>query len=266
MARKYRKLTNEIIAASAANHTRRSDWSRADRSAYEAAAERGILDTVCAHMAPVPPKRVLSHEQIKASAATYASRAAWLRGDPSAYNAAKRRGLMDEVCKHMPCTPRKLTLDALKASAAPFKHRIDWIKADKSAYACARKRGVLDVVCAHMTPKLPANSGLTLEDCKASAARFNRRRAWHMADGAAYRCARANGWLDECCAHMAKERYNLKWTRETLAASAKRYSTKTAWHREAKGAYGAAKRLGIFEEVTAHMEEGADDSGDRNDC
>jgi hypothetical protein len=29
------------------------------------------------------------------------------------------------------------------------------------------------------------------------------------------------------------------WTRETLAASAKRFTTETAWHRETRGAYGA---------------------------
>jgi hypothetical protein len=260
-----RKLTTEVIAASAAKHTRRSDWSRADRSAYTAAAERGLLDTVCAHMQPVPPKRVLSLEQIRASAAQYPSRAAWERGDASAYYAAKRRGLMDEVCQHMPRSPRKLTLETLKASAAPFKHRIDWIKADQSAYICARERGVLDQVCAHMVPKPSASSHWTLEDCKASAARFSSRRAWEKGEGAYFRHARANGWLDECCAHMRKGPYNLKWTRETITTSAKRYSTKTAWHREASGAYVAAKRLGIFEEVTAHMQGGPGDSGDPND-
>lgn len=89
---------------------------------------------------------LLSLDEIKTSAARYASKAAWLRGDPAAYQAAKRRGLFDEVCGHMPPTPLKLSLEDLIAFAAPHQTRGDWQKADQSAYVCAYRRGVLDVV------------------------------------------------------------------------------------------------------------------------
>ena len=253
MASKQREMTTEAIAASAAKHGRRSDWSRADRRAYLAAAKRGLLDTVCAHMKPVPPKRVRSDQEIRASAAAFPSRAAWERGDPSAYYAARRRGLMDAVCQHMPRSPRKLPLEALMASAALYKNRNAWKKADPSAYVCACQRGLLEVVCAHMTRKRVPSEYWTLERCKESAAAYCSREAWSNGARSAYYQARKNGWLDQCCAHMAKYQRPSKWTPQRIEASAKRFSTKKAWHQGEGAAYSAAKRLGIFEQVTAHM-------------
>lgn len=44
-----------------------------------------------------------------------------------------------------------------------------------------------------------------------------------------------------------------KWNAETIQAVALTYSSKNAFYKGAGGAYQAAKRLGIFEQVTAHM-------------
>lgn len=44
-----------------------------------------------------------------------------------------------------------------------------------------------------------------------------------------------------------------KWSREALAASARQHSRRVDWIRGNAAAYKAAKRLGIFDEVTAHM-------------
>lgn len=248
-----RSLTLEQIRASAAKQTRRSDWKRADRSAYTAAAKQGLLDTVCAHMAPVPSSVPVPIEEIRASAAAHPSLQAWQRGDPTAYNAAKRQGLFDEVCGHMPASPGKLSLEALKTSAAPYDSRGDWKLADPSACLSARQRGLLDVVCAHMTPKLRPSDDWTLERCKESAAPYTSRVARSKGAQSAYGHACRNGWLDQCCAHMPRHRPKPKWTPENIAASAKYFRTKSAWHQLEHGAYWAAKRLGIFKQVTAHM-------------
>lgn len=200
------------------------------------------------------PASALTPEAIAASAARYQSRAAWQRGDPAAYSAAKRLGLSEAVCKHMRQPPRDLTLEVLIASAAPYASRTEWKKADPSAYISAHRRGLLDVVCAHMTRKIPPSGYWTLERCAQSAAAYTSRVAWAKAAPGAYNHARRNGWLDRCCAHMPKYQHApMKWTPEQIAASAQRFSSKTAWHRQEHGAYSAAKRLGIFDEVTAHM-------------
>ena len=249
-----RPLTLEHIRASAAKHRRRSDWKQADPSAYLAAAKRGVLDHVCAHMQPVPPRNLpRSIEEIKASAARYQSRIAWRRGDPAAYHAAKRRGLFDDVCAHMPRSPRQLSLEALMASAAPYTSRSEWKQADPSAYTRASQRGLLDIVCAHMTSKVHPPGYWTLARCKESASAYTSRTAWSEGAAYAYHIACENGWVDQCCAHMPTGRRAIKWTPEQIAASAKRHRFKSAWHREEHGAYEAAKRLGIFEQVTAHM-------------
>ncbi|MEA1052480.1 hypothetical protein U5801_22120 [Lamprobacter modestohalophilus] len=248
-----RKLTLEAITASAAQYRSRSAWKRADCSAYEAARKSGLLDTVCAHMDPVPSSQALSLAEIRASAALYPTRQAWERGHPSAYNAAKQHQLFDVVCGHMPASPRKLPLEALMASAARYQSRGDWKNADPSAYLSAYRRGLLDVVCAHMTSKLRPSGYWTLERCKASAAAYTRRGDWQKAASNAYAHAQKNGWLDLCCAHMSKQQRDRKWTHKAIEASAQRFNSKTSWHREEHGAYSAAKQLGIFEQVTTHM-------------
>jgi len=254
MPKPRRRLTLDRIQASAAPYSRRSDWMRADRSAYLAAAKRGLLETVCAPMPPVPASQALSPEEIRASAAQYRSRVAWLRGDRDAYNAARRLGVFDDVCEYMPSSPRKRPLEALMASAAPYQSRSEWKQADPSAYGCAKQRGLLEVVCAHMTRKIFPPGYWTLERCQASAAGFSSRQAWLKGDALAYQAAYANGWKDACCARMPKhQRPASKWTPEQIAASAKQFSSKTTWYREQPGAYKAAKRLGLFDQVTAHM-------------
>ncbi len=199
------------------------------------------------------PHQKLTPEAIAASAAQYKSRVAWQRGDPAAYNAARRLRLFEAVCQHMPPTPRKHTLESLRASAAPYESRSEWKEADQSAYICAYQRGLLDDVCAHMTRKLRPSDYWTLERCMESAAAYTSRLAWAKGDISAHKHASKNGWLEQCCAHMPKYRPAGKWTRERIEESAKQFSSKKRWHQEEHGAYDAAKRLGIFEEVTAHM-------------
>lgn len=104
-----------------------------------------------------------------------------------------------------------------------------------------------------MTSKLRPSDYWTLERCEESAAAYTRRGAWEKGASSAYEHARKNGWLDLCCAHMPKYRPDRKWTLTTIGASAKRFNSKTSWHRQEHGAYSAAKQLGIFEQVTAHM-------------
>lgn len=251
--RPHRKLTPEVIAASAARYKTRTYWRKADESAYEAARRRGLLDEVCAHM-PKPTR--LSHplEDIKASAARFATRGAWRKADLGAYQAAVRRGILDQVCAHMPKPHRKLSLEVLRALAAQYTSRIDWFKADQSAYVSARNRGLLDVVCVHMKSVRRANGYWTLERCKASAATFRFRQDWEHGEGAAYAAAQRNGWIAKCCSHMPSRREPVrKWTCEALAASARPYSKRIEWLRANAAAYKAAKRLGVFDEVTAHM-------------
>lgn len=44
-----------------------------------------------------------------------------------------------------------------------------------------------------------------------------------------------------------------KWTREKCAEVAQGFTNKSVFHKQAQSAYQAARRLGILDEITAHM-------------
>jgi len=78
--------------------------------------------------------------------------------------------------------------------------------------------------------------------------------------GGAYQAASKGGWLDDVCSHMKKRgelisNARRKWTKESVAAVAKNYSTRTEFQysKEHSGAYRRAQRDGYLDEVCFHM-------------
>ena len=138
-------------------------------------------------------------DALKASAAKYKTRNEWNKAEPNAYCSAKKRGLLDDVCPHMP-KPKRWTTEKLKASASKYRTREEWAKADPAAYRTARVRKIMDEVAPHI-PKLRR---WTLELLKASAANYKTRQAWRFGDSGAYHTAHKRGVMDECCAHMER--------------------------------------------------------------
>lgn len=138
-------------------------------------------------------------DALKASAAKYKTRNEWNKAEPNAYCSAKKRGLLDDVCPHMP-KPKRWTAEKLKASASKYKTREEWAKADPAAYRTARDRKIMDEVAPHI-PKLRR---WTLEMLKASAGKYKTRQAWQFGDSGAYSTAHKRAVMDECCAHMER--------------------------------------------------------------
>lgn len=145
------------------------------------------------------PKLKWTLDALKASAAKYKTRNEWNKAEPNAYCSAKKRGLLDDVCPHMP-KPKRWTTEQLKASASKYKTRGGWAKADPAAYGAACARKIIDEVAPHM----PKPRRWTLEKLKASAAKYKTRQAWMLGDSGAYSTAHKRGVLDECCAHMER--------------------------------------------------------------
>jgi len=91
----------------------------------------------------------------------------------------------------------------------------------------------------------------TLEKCKSSAAKYQTRSAWKIADPNAYQTARYFDWLDICCEHMT-DVYET-WTLEKCKASAAKYQTRSAWANSDKNANQAAYRNGWLGICCEHM-------------
>ena len=96
----------------------------------------------------------------------------------------------------------------------------------------------------------------TRERCIESAQGYDTINAWMKAERGAYNRAKEQGWFDECVAHMEQRAPAGHWDiPENVLAEARKHATRGDWFNASQPSYKAAKRLGIFEECTAHMGE-----------
>lgn len=93
--------TDEMLFAEAAKYPSRTTFQKGSDRAYRAALRSGILDRVCAHMGPHKPHTKWTDESLADEAAKYTTRGKFARGSASAYQMAKKRGILDKICEHM---------------------------------------------------------------------------------------------------------------------------------------------------------------------
>ncbi len=142
-----------------------------------------------------------------ASACLHNNRKAWRESEPRAYAAAQRNGWLDECCAHMDRLVKPAgywTKERCIESAQPYATIIEWQKAGGGAYGAAAKNDWLEECCAHMKRHRKPRGYWTKERCIESAKPHAHRLQWAEAERGAYLVATEKGWLDECCAHMAR--------------------------------------------------------------
>ena len=147
--------TKERVAAEAAKYETRSKFHDGCTGAYVKARKSGILNEVCAHMErkPIKSRVFWTKEQIAVEAVKYKTRHHFLKGNNSAYNAARKLGALDEVCAHMvrPNKPKGYwTTELIAAEAAKYETRGQFSQGHIRAYTAAVRSGVLDEVCSNM--------------------------------------------------------------------------------------------------------------------
>lgn len=199
------------------------------------------------------PRVVWTRELIAEEALKYATRSEFARGNSRAYHAAKRRKILDEVCKHMKPKPKAWTPEQIKAEALKYRSRTEFLTGSKSAYHAACRLGVLNDVCTHMI------SGLfkwTDEELHDEAKKYKRRIDFQKGRKRAYSAALARGILDNCCSHMQPR---FIWDLTSIAKEAGKYKTRSEFQSNSASAYTAAKRLGVFDDVCAHMRDARKD-------
>jgi hypothetical protein len=96
-----------------------------------------------------------SLETLKFEACKYQSRKAFELGSSSAYQAARKMGVLNDVCQHMAARRKKWSLSDLALDALRFTSRKEWELGSCSAYQTALARGVADELCEHMVTTRP---------------------------------------------------------------------------------------------------------------
>lgn len=96
------------------------------------------------------------------------------------------------------------TLEKCIESAAQYVSRTDFQQLDRGAYKAAYKNNWVGECCAHMKQR-KKNGYWTKQRCIDDAAMHIARSEWCHASPSAYKAARNNCWIDECCEHMERK-------------------------------------------------------------
>lgn len=192
--------TKEAVIADAKKYKTRSEWQRANGSAYQAGHTHGWLEEACAHM----PKRQRGwcKKSVAESARQYSHRTEWHDAEKGAYLWALRNGCLKEVIAHMPAPVRREKGEVI-AIATRYKTRSEWERGDLASYIKARKAGWMEEACAHMAPARPMIRR-TKEEVIADALKYSTRYAWAKGSGGAYKKAQKEGWLAVATRHMPR--------------------------------------------------------------
>ena len=142
----------------------------------------------------------------------------------------------------------KWTEEKISEEAKKYSKRVDFQKNSPNAYIAALNRKLLDKVCSHM-PKLK-NHNWTYDELKKIADRYDVYREFVKKENACYLYASRHGFIESITSHMKKRQ---KWDVEKIKIEALKYQSKSEFESNSPSAWGAAKRLGIYNEVTQHM-------------
>lgn len=124
MGNKYRSLTPKVLADIAKQYNTKREFYEADPSAFVSASrkkvvrpvskkyipkkfigpiqmvETTLLEEICKHM--YAGRFKWTESMILNAAKPYKTRTDFAKGNKSAYTAARRRGLLEKACSHMP--------------------------------------------------------------------------------------------------------------------------------------------------------------------
>jgi predicted GIY-YIG superfamily endonuclease len=200
------------IKKEASKYPSRSDFNRNASAAYSAAADKGILQAVCAHM----PKRkrtprVWPQSRVERAATKFSTRKAFQLGSPGGYRAALRLGIVDAVSKHMvrQRVPKGYWNESsVRAVAVKYKTRAAFRRHSPTACAAAHKYGVMDRVCSHM--KVIKRPDWTPDQIHEEAKKYTSRSEFEKRNQGAYKAAHRRGLLDAVCGHMRRIGHRFK--------------------------------------------------------
>jgi hypothetical protein len=239
----------------------RKDWQLGSGSSYTIARRNGWLEECCAHMLVLQKKWTL--EEIIESAKGFKSKSEWIKGNNTSYAYAKTHGWLDLASSHM--TPLKLkngtwTKEACVLEAMKYKSKVEWAKHSPSSHAVAQRNGWISD-CSSTFISLRKHEGYSKSEVIENAKLFQTRSEWrnsanYKGPSPFYAVAQRNGWLEECCEHMAFiTKPSGYWNEKNCVDDAQLYFSVKEWANQSNGAYQIAARNGWLVKCTKHMKK-----------
>jgi predicted GIY-YIG superfamily endonuclease len=244
------KYKNQDILKDAKKYNNRRDWKKYSPAMYELARprNRNILDQATRHMDRLPNNTVKKWtvQAIIKDAKKYQHKSDWSKNSNSAYNAAKARGCFEKAIKHMvplgnimrrcvysiKIKDKKIIYIGLTYN---FKKRIRAHLKTKRFKEISKRFGDIAIIPKKLTGYTSLERAIFNEKKYEN---FYRNKGFKILNIA--KTGGIGGGL-------------IKWTKEAVIISAKKFKTISTWSNKFRSAVNAAHDKGWMEEATAHM-------------
>ena len=144
------------------------------------------------------PNGYYSSDRVRNIALQYNTRHEFQVYDNSAYQAARRMNILDNVCRHMKPAGKPTgywnCIERCREAAAKYKNRTDFFQGQAGAFMAAKRLGFLDEICAHMEELKKPTNYWTRERVEAVYAQFDSVKEFRKAHRGAYAAACNHGW------------------------------------------------------------------------
>ncbi|HXN74882.1 MAG TPA: hypothetical protein VN855_00130 [Candidatus Acidoferrum sp.] len=161
----------------------------------------------------------------------------------SAYDAAQKRHILDEVCSHMKEIRHSWTDEELQEEAFKYNTRKDFRNNNGSAYQLAFRRNILNKICFHMKKM---RRSWTDEELHQEALKYKNRIDFQNNNQSAYNIALKRNLLDKICTHM-KRSCGISLLEQTLLHTIKQRYPKARRLRDTKVNICGKKHIQGFE-------------------
>jgi len=195
-------------------------------------------------------------EELLTEALKYTNRLDFQNKSNPHYKQAWRKGMgfLNKICSHMEVLwePKWHALEEVQKESLKYNTRTSFARGSSGAYSKAQSMGWLDRVCSHMGEK--CNESYSLNDLKEIASKCKNKQEFREKYLGAYCASIKLKILNEICSHM-DALWEIKWDSfEKIHKEALKYShRRSEFKKGSNGAWCAARRMGILDEVCSHM-------------
>lgn len=247
------RWNEEKCRAEAAKYNTNKEFRTQSPNAYNSAKQHGWLDLIQESLElSRKPNNYWTKKVCNEAAMQYQTRKEFLKSN--AGQAAKRNGWVDEIASHLRRAvklSRDWSYKDCLTEAQQYRTRSDFQSGSSIAYIAAKKNNWLDDICQHMLIKRKA---WTYDECREAALKYQTKKAFKHHSPGEYRACLKHKWTDELCAHMDELlKPSGYWSKERCAEVAGQYTHTTKFSKHDSKVYNTAKRMGWFDEITAHM-------------
>lgn len=246
MKRKPNKWTYEALKKSAFKYSSVKQWRTKESSAYATAAARGLLKELTKGMKKLLDHKKWTKKNILNSAIKYSSKKDWAKNENSAYNKAIKMNWLDEATKHMMPLGNKykrciysISVKGTKLvyvglTGNKIRRKRDHLKSPRFK-KLKKIYGARSIIFKQLTDYIDVEKAIRLERKFES---DYKNRGFNLLNIS--RPGVIGGTT-------------IKWTKKNIIKTSKNYKLLNSWRKDNPGAYNAAIKMNILNEVAGHM-------------